>query len=194
MFSVGGYTIEGQITPTPTYQPQAFISQPTPMIIIPTVQVVVIQPTPQPTYTPMPTPTPGPTQIVTEGYIPFMVYPGPGTAEKKDLPGQAVQVRVSWYYPPLGGINCDTINGVQDCLHLANGDEYIYWVGRGMACPAEWPFGTQIEIMGQVWECVDRGGAIVAEDGIYWVDLLYPYMPLNVYWGAVVDGTLHLNQ
>jgi hypothetical protein len=194
MFSIGGMTINGQITPTPTYVSPSFISQPTPYIIVPTVQVVVVQPTPLPTAIPLPTPTPGPTQIVSEGYIPFVVYPEPGTADLKDLPGVPIKVKVSFYYPPLGGINCDQINGIQDCLHLANGEEYYKWVGRGMACPAEWPFGSQIELMGQVWECVDRGGAIVEDGGAYWVDLLYPFMPLNVYWGAVLDATLYLNQ
>ena len=84
--------------------------------------------------------------------------------------------RYSWYWPPLGGINCDRdSSGNEECEYMANGEKWISWVNIGAACPVEWAFGTQIKIIeaNVILTCVDRGGAIVREsDGVYWIDQL----------------------
>lgn len=89
---------------------------------------------------------------------------------------KVVKGRYSWYYPPLGGINCDRNgDGTAECDYLANGQPWGYWYGKGAACPFELPFGTRIHIVEYNLDlyCVDRGGEIVVDsEGYYWIDHL----------------------
>lgn len=80
---------------------------------------------------------------------------------------------MSHYKPQLGGVNCaNFVNG--ECIsHLANGERWQdYYNQNVIACPFELEFGTKIEIQGVMYECKDRGGAIIADGETYWVDIL----------------------
>lgn len=102
------------------------------------------------------------------------------------LPGELVPVRVSHYWPPLGGPNCSRFVGGQCVSATASGEPWPAWVGRGAACVPEWPFGTTFTLPGgETFTCVDRGGAIrTGADGLPWVDLLVEVPP--VHYGDVV--------
>lgn len=48
-------------------------------------------------------------------------------------------------------------------------------VSRGMiAAPRHIPFGTKIEIDGEIYIVEDRGGAIKVKDGVYYLDIYVP--------------------
>jgi len=83
-------------------------------------------------------------------------------------------VRYSHYWPPLGGVNCGWWVDGECVSHMASGYRWQDWVGRAVACPTEWPFGTHILFEGTTWTCMDRGGMIRFVDGIPWVDFLTP--------------------
>ena len=90
----------------------------------------------------------------------------------------------SWYWPPLGGVNCRG-----DCVHMASGLAWRDWVGRAVACPASWPFGTVVLFQGSKWYCLDRGSAIVTEaNGVSWLDFLLPNGAAK--YGSEVDVDL----
>lgn len=94
---------------------------------------------------------------------------------------ESVKAHLSWYWPPFGDINCD-----YECEHIANGDDWKTWVGKGLACPMQYPLGTVFVVMGEEWTCVDRGEAIVVnQDGTIWLDLLVSGMPYGIPWGSV---------
>jgi len=69
---------------------------------------------------------------------------------------------------------------------MASGQFWADWIGRAAACPAEYPFFTEIIISGHSWLCLDRGGAIVTTNGIAWIDLLTPIMPYGMPFGHVL--------
>lgn len=71
---------------------------------------------------------------------------------------------------------------------MANGERWqdYYESNDTIACPSELPFGTVLVIFGKEYTCRDRGGAIVLNDGIYWVDMLRKN-PI-VSFGTVVDA------
>ena len=82
-------------------------------------------------------------------------------------------VKVSYYNPALGGTNCSNfVEGV--CIsNMASGYPWQDYMEYAIACPSELPFGTKIIVENQrEWICMDRGGAIVVEDGVYWIDQL----------------------
>lgn len=86
-------------------------------------------------------------------------------------------LKISWYDPLLGGVNCD-----HDCTTMATGvkvteDRY----GRTAACIREWTGRTVIIPGLGAFECLDRGGAIVEHDGFIWIDLLLhePLVPFG---------------
>lgn len=93
-------------------------------------------------------------------------------------------IRYSYYWPPLGGPNCAIFHHGRCTSNTANGARWQDWIGKGIACPPEWPFGTKIVFEGETWTCVDRGGKIQYEDGIPWIDFLTP-RPMYSY-GTVV--------
>jgi len=133
-------------------------------------------------------------------YLPGM-YQGPalGSAQIPDgYNGSQVTLRLSYYWPPLAyiddryQINCDKQDGRLECIHMASGADFRDWIGKAVACPAEWPFGSRVAFDGMIFECQDRGGAIVCADGVCWIDILYPVMPSGYNWGQVVQGGLYL--
>jgi len=84
-------------------------------------------------------------------------------------------VKFSFYDPTKGGINCD-----RECGHTASGEEILdpynrpigpwWWNGysAGVACPPEYPFGTEFYVDFPDGEevkltCIDRGGSIVVQ-------------------------------
>jgi hypothetical protein len=100
---------------------------------------------------------------------------------------EAVLAHLSFYWPPLGDMNCD-----YECAHIANGDRWQKWVGIGVACPIRYPLGTVFVIMGSEWKCVDRGEAIVVNpDGSIWLDMLLPQMPKGIAWGTIQLVEVH---
>ena len=109
-------------------------------------------------------------------------------AESRDSVGETILLKVSHYWPPLGGINCaNYVNG--RCLsNMASGERWKDWIEQAIACPPEFPFGTQIQIGEKVWICLDRGGAIQIQDGYVWVDMLIKDPPYN--YGEVVKGEI----
>jgi hypothetical protein len=100
--------------------------------------------------------------------------------------GNVVNVRLSHYWPALGGVNCFRFIAGECVSPTASGAPWQEWIGRGAACPMEWPFGTAFTLPGgEVFECVDRGGAIrYGPDGIPWIDLLTEYAPVP--FGTVI--------
>lgn len=77
-----------------------------------------------------------------------------------------VTVDPTWYDPDQGGINCGG-----DCRFTANGSP-TNDCEDCTACPPDLPFGTEIQLYGTDWECVDRGDSIVMRDGVVRLDLL----------------------
>jgi len=161
-----------------------------------------------PTNTPMNTPTITPTKTklnpvldptvtptVTPWYTDMYIPNVPGIAwVPEGEPDLEVDGRISYYYPPYAYLspeyemNCDKIDGVLECEHMANGQEVKYFIGEAVACPVEFPFGTVIKVWGGYYTCRDRGGAIVKiSENTYWFDVLYPTMPAYKEWGALAD-------
>jgi 3D (Asp-Asp-Asp) domain-containing protein len=101
---------------------------------------------------------------------------------------ELITVRLSYYWTPYGGIN-----GAGDYDRFADG-EYVTGnsIGTTIACPSEIPLGSRIGIpsMGNIcwYVCRDRGGAIINDAGIYWIDIFYPALPYDLYYGQVLDG------
>lgn len=98
----------------------------------------------------------------------------------QEAQGRMITVKVSNYWPKLGGVNCSNfVNGA--CVsRMASGLPWQDYINSAAACPPEWPFHTQVMVNGQVWECLDRGGKIQIVDGVAWIDLLqehadYPF-------------------
>lgn len=120
------------------------------------------------------------------------------------------KLRLSWYDPALGGINCDS-----DCSTMASGDKTASWVGGkngvfAAACPREWGWqtGTRFQVMGMNFECRDTGGWIACyEPGEYdpalktnatepycWIDAMTPrqlagYGEFTSDWGFITQST-----
>lgn len=95
--------------------------------------------------------------------------------------------KYSYYWPPLGGSNCDQVNGVAECEYMASGYKVADYIGIGWACDAKIPLGYIIEIVElNIWgECTDRGYTIKQDkDGLYWFDQLIGY-PMTT-WEAPI--------
>jgi len=131
-----------------------------------------------PTFWPSSTPTPQENLIMAaQGHELTALPPQPSPSPTREV----VLSHLSFYWPPLGDINCD-----HECEHIANGDEWKQWVSKGLACPPHYSLGTVFVINGDHWVCVDRGEAIVVnEDGSIWLDLLVPTMPYGLAWGSI---------
>lgn len=117
----------------------------------------------------------------------FGQYLGTAYGEQKEI-----QLRISYYWPPLGGINCSRYENQTDCSTLASGRRFADVVGIAVACPAEFPFGSVFIIDHYRFVCLDRGGAIVTQDGYSWIDILYPNLNKEYSWGQLVTGTVIL--
>lgn len=122
-----------------------------------------------PTYAQENTPVASPTPFLGTSNIKVgeVVY---SVTEKKNY----ITVKVSHYWPDLGGVNCLTfVNG--SCISkMANGETWQSGIGKNViACPKELSFGTRIKILEKIYTCKDRGSAIIkTETGEYWVDML----------------------
>lgn len=170
------------------------ISQAAVVSTAPGLAAVVPTLTPEPTKvystaTPYPTYTPYPTLSIPDNLMPVLqVLPAGSAVIPPGYTSEDVKIRLSYYFPAYGGINCDVVDGLPECLHIADGSYYTQGVGTFAACPPEWNFGDYVKVGDLVFECRDRGGAIVKQDDYYWVDILYPYMPSPYVWGQLVDG------
>ncbi|MBI2430954.1 MAG: hypothetical protein HYV39_02990 [Candidatus Levybacteria bacterium] len=123
-------------------------------------------------------------------------FPDAGV-ETSVIPESAKKVSAifSWYWPNLGGTNCSSFRSdlpdrafsFPDADHssgwcwsrMSSGENWEYYVGRAVACPQEWPFGTKVYAFGREWLCLDHGGAIVTENGESWIDFLTPSPPMS---------------
>jgi hypothetical protein len=85
---------------------------------------------------------------------------------------QDIIVKVSHYWPDLGGVNCLTFKNGHCQSHMANGEDWEDWEDKAIACPPELKLGTKIKILGKVWICKDRGSKIQMDGDAYWVDML----------------------
>jgi len=143
--------------------------------------------TPYPTYTPYPTPTPfnqygyrlNPVdhQILMddidynlEEVLYKRQYQLKNWVQEFNKEPRIYRAKYSYYWPPLGGINCD-----KDCNVMASGLDPGQYVGIGWACDMSIAFNTiiyvkELDIFGI---CVDRGGMIRQDsDGLFWFDHL----------------------
>lgn len=95
------------------------------------------------------------------------VWANPPPSETQDI-----IVKVSHYWPDLGGVNCLTFKNGHCQSHLANGEEWEKGIDNAIACPPELKLGTKINILGKIWICKDRGSKIVKDGDAYWIDML----------------------
>ncbi len=108
-------------------------------------------------------------------------------------PDETRIAKMSYFWPPYAyddpdyEINCDKVDGVLECEHMASGEWVVDWIGEAVACPSIYAFGTVIKIFDGYYTCRDRGGAIVEDGDKIWLDILYPYMPYYIYWGEEVQ-------
>lgn len=120
------------------------------------------------------------------GYSVFMLLdsieePVPSTAQ--------MRAKVSWYWPPLLGPNCAVVRNGECISRMASGQPWQNWIGKAVACPAEFPFGTIFIIDGRHWICLDRGGAITRiNENTIWLDML-SNKPVYKF-GTIVDVTV----
>lgn len=158
--------------------------------------------TPYPTYTPFPTYTPYPEYVTP---TPVYIIGDLGVPDPGVTAWEPVTLVLSYYWPPLcigiehddpNAVNCDWYQDasgkwVPDIDHVSTGEHWAGYVGKWIACPKVWPIGSLVKIDGLIFRCSDGGGAIVQnEDGSYWVDLLYPYLPDGWWYGRRVDAYL----
>ena len=98
----------------------------------------------------------------------------------QSVPPKATEppLRLSWYWPDLGGTNCHAANWnteTNKCSALLYGKQWQEWEDIGAACPSRYKIGTKLYIhrLDQTVVCVDRGGGIVSlPDGSAFIDLL----------------------
>ncbi len=117
-------------------------------------------------------------------------------------------VRLSYYWPDLGGTNCHESNWRKDtnkCVTNLYGKPWQHWENKGAACPVKYPLGTKLWItrLKKTVVCVDRGGGIVTLlDGTSFLDLLQrnhiwvpdwkervlrdTWCPSGCYWSTVI--------
>lgn len=94
------------------------------------------------------------------------------TPPAKKVETKDIIVKVSHYWPDLGGVNCLTFKNGHCQSKMANGQNWEDWEDVGMACPPELKLGTKIKILGKIWICTDRGSKIQMSGDAYWVDQL----------------------
>ena len=177
----------GQLSPaipaiqTPTLPPNLWLPTPTRRrpassrsIFTPTPTAsILLTPTPLPTFTPTPLPA---------------------------LPNRlrCLQWRYSYYYPPLGGVNCANFtDGVCDSP-VAFGDPWENWLGKGIAVsPAQykrwagrWVFVYNPNPVRGWWRIVDVCPACssVPASSPHYVDFLMDRQQLD--WGELVEACI----
>jgi len=157
------------------------VSQVTPLVVY--MQQTMQAWTPTPSMTATITPTFTPTEVST------YVYSSPTPV--------VLYFRLSFYDPNIGRyfpdkaeVNCLQWDFEKKECHsklLGGTDVFSNWYGRGLACPAEFPFYTKFQVVNPpqlagLWTCVDRGGLIVGN----WLDFLLRY-PDQVWTGYDLD-------
>lgn len=122
----------------------------------------------------------------------FHTFDIPEVKKSKDKKSKKVpiSVKVSHYWPPLGGPNCAYFSGGVCLSRMASGKPWHEWVDRALACPKEIPFGTIFYIFDKEWVCLDRGGKVISLGKVIWVDLLTPKAPVP--YGTIVDAFMVL--
>lgn len=83
-----------------------------------------------------------------------------------------IDVAVSHYDPSLGGVNCSNFVNNECVSRMANGSDWRKWYELAIACPKELPFNTIVIVENRPWVCMDRGGKIIYENGVFWIDQL----------------------
>lgn len=125
-------------------------------------------------------------------YPTYTLYPTPTMQDNPKI-SYMVKGIYSYYWPPLGGINCDkNPDGSEECEYMASGLRVDQWIGKAFACPVSLPFFTKIHIvqLGIDGICLDRGEAIVIDKyGSYWFDHLIS-SPL-IGWSSPVDVIIY---
>lgn len=118
-----------------------------------------------PTFTPYPTLTPYPTQL------------------KRSALGRVFAVGYSYYFPPIGGINCHPDNWVDNyCLDItASGLRWSEYIGRGVAIPIQWaddiPLLSVLRVLDNVimagdYVVLDYCGDCIKSEGHVYLDFL----------------------
>ena len=99
-----------------------------------------------------------------------------------------ITIRYSYYKPWVGGTNCASFVNGQYISKMSSGYAWEDYIDLAIACPPEMSFGTRLDVFGQEWICLDRGGAIQYVDGIPWIDFLTgsPKAP----YGSLVEAIL----
>jgi hypothetical protein len=113
------------------------------------------------------------TTHITSSKTTVWVTPPVKKVETKDI-----IVKVSHYWPDLGGVNCLTFKNGHCQSHMANGQDWEDWVDIAIACPPELKLGTKIKILGRIWICKDRGSKRTYDGNAYWVDMLTRQTPI----------------
>lgn len=120
-------------------------------------------------------------------------FPGVWSEAPIDDTRATVSFRASHYYPPAGGPNCSAFYDGYCHSKMASGQQWEGWLGGAVAMPANIPFWSIVvitkpaEIRGR-YVVLDRGGAIVTEDGIPWVDFLWDLETWTLKHGSLVEG------
>lgn len=126
----------------------------------------------------------------------FVSALGPASAPSVPaLDAQRVRVRVTYYNPALGGLNCASFVEGQCVSRTASGERWQDWIDNGaLACPPEFPLWSTWTIAGQRYVCIDRGGWVYTQDdGVARVDILASKQPAiaGYVWDARVEmGTV----
>lgn len=76
--------------------------------------------------------------------------------------GSLVRFRYSYYYPPLGGVNCRTFEDGVCTSKMASGDRWEDYLNLAVACDSKIPLGTKIKVVAPeevkgTYICLDRG-------------------------------------
>lgn len=177
----------GQYFPTPTPSPMASMDPTfTPAFSLDTLSPV---PTFTPAYLLASSPTPSPTASLFPFDFPVITNYG-----SYYMTGQIVQF--SYYYPPLGGVNCHSDNWVNgQCKnYTASGEGWIENMGKGIAVHPDMlntlPFGSEIyvsypEQIKGFYKVIDLcGGCLI--NGKYYFDFLFSSMPPSLNWSVDV--------
>lgn len=120
---------------------------------------------PQSTFTPYPTSTPYPTQI------------------RVSSVGLIFAIGYSYYFPPLGGVNCHPDNWHDNyCDDItASGEQWTKYIGRGVAVPVQWadkiPLMSVIRVLDNTvmegeYTVVDFCGDCIKSEGHIYFDFL----------------------
>ena len=154
----------------------------------------------RPIVAPSRTPTATPTPTKEPRRQPTSKPPTPFTALASVTP-RPMLVRLSWYWPALGGTNCYPTNWITDLEHPYGGvcrtkllgQPWSDWAGAGAACPPSVALRSRIyvERLKKSFYCVDRGGAIEdLPDGTKFIDLLQDWPITFPDWdkGIIVDA------